>query len=189
MTQAHHRPKAPEQLRQALLDYAAKIIADEGLGSLTLDKVVKGTGISKGGLQHHFPSKNELINAIFIDLQQQFIDEVNAGMALDSNPVGRATRAWLNACGRMMPDEEKAINRALIAAMLADPALRSSWARFINHALPQDDAEPEFAQQLLLCRLAADGLWFATLCDYHNITELQRQSLITQLITLTEKMK
>ncbi|WP_236127670.1 hypothetical protein [Cedecea colo] len=67
--------------------------------------------------------------------------------------------------------------------------IRDSWALFINSALPRDEAEPEFAQQLLLCRLAADGLWFATLCDYHNITETQRQSLINQLIKLTEKMK
>ncbi|HEY1845272.1 MAG TPA: TetR/AcrR family transcriptional regulator [Buttiauxella sp.] len=189
MTLAHHRPKAPEQLRQTLLNCAAQIIAAEGLGGLTLDKVVKGTGISKGGLQHHFPSKDELINAVFIDLQQQLIDEVNAGMALDPNPEGSATRAYLNACGRMMPDEEQAINRALIAAMLADPSLRDSWALFINNALPQDDAEPEFAEQLLLCRLAADGLWFATLCGYHNITDVQRQALLARLLNLTEKLK
>lgn len=189
MTQAHHRPKAPEHLRQTLLNYAANIIAREGLGNLTLDKVVKGTGISKGGLQHHFPSKDELIDAVFIDLQRQFADEINTGIANDPNPVGRATRAYLNACARMMPDEEQAINRALIAAMLACPVMRDSWALFINNALPRDCVEPAFAEQLLLCRLAADGLWFATLCGYHNITDTQRQALLTRLITLTEKLK
>lgn len=188
MTLAHHRIKAPEHLKQTLLNYAATLIAREGLGNLTLDKVVKGTGISKGGLQHHFPSKNELINAVFIDLQQQLIDEVNAGMAEDPNPTGRATRAYLNACARMMPDEEQAINRALIAAMLGDPVMRDSWALFINNVLPMDNAGPEFAEQLLLCRLAADGLWFATLCGYHTITDTQRQALLSRLLTLTEKL-
>lgn len=180
------RPKAPQQLRQTLLTCAANIIAEEGLGSLTLDKVVKGTGISKGGLQHHFPSKEALINAVFIDLQQQFIAEINAGIACDPNPTGRATRAWVNSCGRMMPDEEQAINRALLAAMFADPHLRASWAHFINDFLPRDEATPEFAEQLLLCRLAADGLWFATLCGYHNVTTEQRQTLLARLLTLTE---
>ena len=187
MTLAHHRPKAPEQLRQTLLNCAAQIISAEGLGGLTLDKVVKGTGISKGGLQHHFPSKDALINAVFFDLQQRLLDEVNEGIAADPNPGGRATRAYLMACGRMMPDDEQAINRALIAAMLADPALRDSWALFINNSLPQDEADPEFAEQLLLCRLAADGLWFATLCGYHNITDGQRQALLARLLILREK--
>lgn len=188
MTLAHHRSKDPEHLKKTLLNYAANIIAKEGLGNLTLDKVVKGTGISKGGLQHHFPSKDELINAVFFDLQQQLMDEVNAGMAADPNPVGRATRAYLNACARMMPDEEQAINRALIAAMLGDPLMRESWALFINNNLPRDCAEPAFSQQLLLCRLAADGLWFATLCGYYNINDVQRTALLTRLLTLTENL-
>ena len=42
MKPVHPRPKAPQQLRQTLLTCAANIIAEEGLGSLTLDKVVKG---------------------------------------------------------------------------------------------------------------------------------------------------
>lgn len=187
MTESHHRPKAPEQLRQTLLACAAEIITAEGLGNLTLDKVVKGSGISKGGLQHHFPNKESLIDAVFIEVQQQFIDEIHTRIAADENAAGRATRAYVNACARMMPDEELAVNRSLIAAMFADPARRESWAQFINHALPDDEAEPEFAERLLLCRLAADGLWLATLCGYHNITEPQRRTLLSHLLTLTEK--
>ncbi|WP_408639726.1 hypothetical protein [Dryocola boscaweniae] len=61
--------------------------------------------------------------------------------------------------------------------------------RSINNALLQDDASPEFAGPLLLCRLAADGLWFATLCGYHNITDVQRQALLSRLLKLTENMK
>ncbi|WP_369123871.1 hypothetical protein [Dryocola boscaweniae] len=72
---------------------------------------------------------------------------------------------------------------------LSFPGLRDSWALFINNALPQDDASPEFAGPLLLCRLAADGLWFATLCGYHNITDVQRQALLSRLLKLTENMK
>ncbi|MEN3754151.1 TetR family transcriptional regulator [Mangrovibacter sp. SLW1] len=45
---ARSRNKDPQALRQSLLDFATHLIVTQGLHGLTMDKVVKGTGISKG---------------------------------------------------------------------------------------------------------------------------------------------
>ncbi|NDJ57724.1 TetR/AcrR family transcriptional regulator [Enterobacteriaceae bacterium 4M9] len=187
MRHAHHRPKDPQALRLRLLHSAAQIIAAAGLTGLTLDKVVRHSGVSKGGLQHHFASKQALVDGVFAELQQRFLDEINHEIAQEPEHNGRATRAYIRVCARRMSDEEQEINRVLMASMLAEPALRACWANFINHRLPQDDGNAQQNRQRLLCRLAADGLWFATLCGYHQQTPEQRLDIINHLLVLAER--
>lgn len=188
MSQAHHRPKDPAALRQQLLDSAARIIATRGLPALTLDKVVKESGISKGGLQHHFATRQALVDGVFQTLQLQMREEIDQEMAREPDTEGRATRAYIRACARLMPDHEQEMNRALMAAMMADPRLRDEWAEFINQ-LPQDPGDEAISRQRLLCRLAADGMWFAALCGCHSQAPEQRRWIIEQLLTLAERVK
>ncbi|ELQ6215130.1 TetR/AcrR family transcriptional regulator [Cronobacter dublinensis] len=189
MTQAHHRSKSPEIVRQTLLDCAAQVIAEEGLTGLTQAKVIRRAGISKGGLQHHFPTRQALVDGVVAHLQTAMLEEVHALMAKDPNPNGRATRAYIHACVRAMPDSEQAVNRALMSALFADPALQRNWGQFLNDALPRDDdekASPETVRRRLLCRMTADGLWFAALCGNHTVPPGERAALIETLLAMTE---
>lgn len=61
MSEAHHRSKQPDQVRAELLRVAIELIVSEGYESLTLDKVAKRAGVSKGGLQYRFSSKAVLL--------------------------------------------------------------------------------------------------------------------------------
>ncbi len=88
MTKAHHRSKSPEIVRQTLLDCAAQVIAEEGLTGLTQAKVIRRAGISKGGLQHHFPTRQALVDGVVAHLQTAMLEEVHALMAKDPNPNG-----------------------------------------------------------------------------------------------------
>lgn len=180
------RKKDPQALRMALLDCAAGIIAADGLSALTLDKVVRLSGISKGGLQYHFPGRQDLVDGVFTRLQDQFLEEINQQMAADPQPAGRATRAYIRSCARTMPDDEQAINRHLMAAIFADPLLRQQWAEFIRHALPADGGNEAAQQHWLLCRLAADGLWFAMLCECHDLTPERQAATLDRLLSFTE---
>jgi len=47
-----------------LLAAANKVVVDRGVDALTLDAVACQAGVSKGGLLHHFPSKEALITAM-----------------------------------------------------------------------------------------------------------------------------
>jgi AcrR family transcriptional regulator len=55
----HGRPT-----RETILDAAETVVVDSGAHALTLDDVHKRAGISKGGLLHHFRSKEALIDAM-----------------------------------------------------------------------------------------------------------------------------
>ncbi|AKE96167.1 TetR family transcriptional regulator [Cronobacter sakazakii] len=189
MSKAHHRSKSPEALRQTLLECAAGVIAEQGLTGLTQEKVIRRAGISKGGLQHHFPTRQALVDGVMHHLEQALLEEIQTLMAQDPNPNGRATRAYIHACVRKMPDSEQAMQRALMTAIFADPALQQRWGVFLRDALPRDDdehASPEKTRRRLLCRMTADGFWFAALCGDHTVPPDDRAALIETLLAMTE---
>lgn len=51
--------------RDKVLDAAEEIVANQGAAGLTIDSVAKAMGISKGGVQYCFGSKDALIDAMF----------------------------------------------------------------------------------------------------------------------------
>ncbi|MDX2131277.1 MAG: TetR/AcrR family transcriptional regulator [Planctomycetota bacterium] len=54
----------PPALRDRILDAAETVVVRQGIGSVTLEAVAAEAGISKGGLLHHFPSKDRLIEGM-----------------------------------------------------------------------------------------------------------------------------
>jgi AcrR family transcriptional regulator len=52
------------ELQNTLLDAAEAVVVRQGIANLTLDAVAAEAGMSKGGLLHHFPTKNRLVEAL-----------------------------------------------------------------------------------------------------------------------------
>ena len=72
MSTAHERKKQPEVVRRALIDCAARLAVDRGLHAVTVQAVSDAAGVTKGGLFHHFPNKEKLIEAVFQDKLMSF---------------------------------------------------------------------------------------------------------------------
>ena len=114
---AHHRKKQPEQVRRALLDCAAQIAAEQGAQAITIQAVAGRAGVTKGGLLHHFDSKQALLAAVFSDLLEQMDREIDRTMAGDPVARGRFTRAYVRACfsdrllGERLPADEEVVRR------------------------------------------------------------------------------
>jgi AcrR family transcriptional regulator len=188
MSTAHRRPKQPELLRQQLLQAASELAIQRGAPAVTLEAVARLAGVSKGGLLHHFPSKQALFDALYDSLQGQFDSEVSAAQAADPEPRGRAARAYLRVSAQgwgAAQDQQRW--QALIAAMLADPALRSRWRAWDDAACAPDQAPGEDPSLLLLCRLAADGLWLSDLLGSRSVSPEQRQAVIARLDALSRQ--
>lgn len=58
------RRNNPVQRRAEILDGAIRLIAQEGYYRFTLEELARCSGVSKGGLLHHFPSKEQLLLAV-----------------------------------------------------------------------------------------------------------------------------
>lgn len=66
----------PEKSRDRILKSAFKEMHQHGYQGMRIDQVLKNTGLKKGALYHHFPSKQVLAYAVLEELIQKRITEL-----------------------------------------------------------------------------------------------------------------
>lgn len=79
------RPQArplSEQKRDAILDAAAKLVAQMGTGAPTA-KIAKAAGVSEGTLFTYFATKDDLLNKLFVEIETGLAD-----MLASHPPIG-----------------------------------------------------------------------------------------------------
>lgn len=184
MKNAYKRKKQPELIRRALIEQAARITLEAGLSKVTFQAVADAVGVTKGGVMHHFSTKDALIKAVFDDAVAKFEDEVDALMAKDDLAHGSFTRAYINATINLSEQGQQEMNHqaTLYVLMLGDSHLRALWsevlqARLVRHQNTDD------GEALSLARLAADGLW---LSDFSGIQKFDKAAVYHRLIALTQ---
>lgn len=150
--------------RKSLLRAAATLVAERGYSALTLDAVGAATGVSKGGVLYHFPSKEALVAALLEELTAGFDTDQAAAHAADPVAPGAWTRAYVTASSNPQQDEPAQMAAvALLAAVGYDPLLLGPLQAHYAHWVTRlaDDGLPGVDAHVV--RLAADGLWAADL--------------------------
>ncbi len=186
MTEAHRRKKQPEQVRQQLLEVAARLSHEQGVAGITLDAVSQAAGVSKGGLLHHFPNKQALLDGLFDDLVARFDAAIEEAMAADPVAQGRFTRAYVDVCSKLDPDADVPGWRMLTIAMIAEPNLKGRWREWVS-CRAQEFADTDASPNCVLARLAADGLWLADLMQSHDLDAGARLALADNLKALSAR--
>lgn len=133
-----------ERTRANVLDAAASAIGERGPG-VSLDLIARRAGVSKGGLLHHFPSRDDLIAALMKRQREQFKRRLQE--ALDSEPegtAGRFTRAYVRAVFADVRNTDRAREQWTLFGMVGSSPGASRYMR-------EDDADRRE-------RLAQDGI-------------------------------
>ena len=182
---AHKRKKQPEVVRRALLDQAARITLEQGLTKVTFQAVADAVGVTKGGVMHHFATKNALVLEVFNDAMAKFETEVDAAMASDPVSYGSFTRAYIDATISLGEKAQAEYDNqaTLYVLMLGDSELRELWATWANAQLKKHAATDD-TETLSMVRLTADGIW---LSDFSGIHIADKQSLHDRLIKMTHR--
>ncbi|NIF67192.1 TetR/AcrR family transcriptional regulator, partial [Burkholderia sp. Cy-647] len=183
---SNRRKKAPAHVRAQLLQAAAEIATELGVQAVTLDAVAERAGVSKGGLQYHFRSKQALFDALFGQTLERFEQTMQAHLASDPHPPGANARAYLHAAmNETSPAASTNLLRVLVSSMMTDPEARERWAQPMREIARPDPLPLEQAARLMICRLAADGLWISELLGYQNLPSGLRDEIVRQLETMT----
>ncbi|MFA7413272.1 MAG: TetR/AcrR family transcriptional regulator [Rhizobium sp.] len=180
---AYTRKKRPELVRRALLDCAARLAVEHGPTAVTIQAVAEAAGVTKGGLLHHFASKQILIEAVFADLLAQLGREIDRYMAGDAVAYGRFTRAYVRAA---FADHELGTRSpwaALSVSLIAEPALRQLWSDWLEAQVGEHRATDD-TPMLEIVRLAADGVWLADLLQQDCGPTRDRTALEPHLLAL-----
>jgi AcrR family transcriptional regulator len=188
MTKANERKKQPALVRRSLLDNGARLCVEQGVAGLTLQAVANAAGVTKGGLLHHFSSKQVLIEEIFNERLQAFDTSISLAMKLDFELSGCFTRAYITATLEQIEKDDFIHWAALMMLLLTEPGLKKRWAEWLERLLERHrgtDSGPE----LQLARYAVDGLWLAGLLDEKERTATKREvlHLHSRLIEMTRK--
>lgn len=157
------RKNNPDAVRARLLECAARLIVDEGLPALTLENVAREAGVSKGGLLHHYPGKNALIDGLFEEVVDWFDSQVEDALEPVETTPARFSKAYLRvvaAIDMSVPEERRLA--VLMLMLSSDPHYCARWNQWVEARL-QRHAETDLTPFARTLRLAADGLWLSDL--------------------------
>lgn len=91
---------AQQDTRDRIFEAALEVCAEQGYHGTRMDEIVRRSGVSKGGVYHHFESKRELFLQLFDNLTAQVLEEAEefSPEATTAEALGQmfqAFDAWL----------------------------------------------------------------------------------------------
>lgn len=176
------RRRAPDTTRSEIIEKALEVAAELGASGFTLDAVAARTSVSKGALLHHFPTKVALLEGVIDHLGQMHTDAILAEAERDPEPYGRCARAYLRVTvNEPVTPQDVSIGRAVMAACAIEPTLAQRWNHWVERVTADDPEDPVGADDALMLRLLADGLWMSDLFGTHAVSPEQRKALLSLL--------
>jgi AcrR family transcriptional regulator len=151
----------PPKARQKVLDAARRIVEMRGAGHLTFDTLAEESGVTRGGITYHFPTKEDLLKALIEADMAQWDAMADAAAAAADLPCPRAARllGQVRCSLAEADDAHKRFVAGMLSAAMVDPGLLDPVRTHVGREFADwrwDDADLE--RYLLL--LAADGLFW-----------------------------
>lgn len=163
--------------RDALLDAAESVVLRDGITGLTLDAVATLAGASKGGLLHHFRSKDALIRGLVertVDRwRADYSEAIEAGTRSEPGQADAAARALISMSLGDMSCWTETCRRSsvvLVAALANDPGLvapvRGAYAQLLAR-IDSEGLDPGVVEVVML---VVHGLWFEWMFALREMT-------------------
>ena len=161
------RPKSID--REKLLDAAERLVAAKGAAGLTFGALARELGITKGGVQYSFPSKEALIDALFERWSASYEGLLRAA----GEAPGQPRLAWAHVKATAGSDENLNAKMAgLTGAILQTPEHLASTRAWYRARVEGLELATEEGRRARLAFLAAEG---AFALRYFNLMEIDPQ--------------
>lgn len=176
----------PPKAKSLILKAAREIVETRGAGALTFDELSKVSGVTRGGITYHFPTKDALLQALLDhDMQQWRAGE----QALAPKEVACPRQCELIGFLRTHTSEDDS-RRRFVTGMLSaavhqpellDPCRREVLQRYAG----RDWDEAELRAHVL--RLAAVGLFWDEVFGFQPLTPEARARFVALLERLARE--
>lgn len=179
MDNPYKRKKEPERVKQRILQVATQLLATKGLAGFSLQAVADLAGVTKGGVLHHFPNKQVLLQATVSEVIQQLDHEIEQYIKSDPEQYGCFTRAFIHFTLQTDVEGSGGLCTAVSMAMLNDRTFNQQWVQWLNTRLAQH-ATTDSCIELQILRAAADGLWltiYTDVADQSQIEQLKQEMM------------
>lgn len=176
------RSRNPELTRKKILQATHRVLHAGGyLTRFSLDAVAEEAGVSKGGLLHHFGSKDELLEAAAQDAIERFEARIAMRTMHGQQTAGAFTRAYIEVVLGEGHDQHAEFSPILLSYLRTAEA--GTRFDFWQRQSAQDGLNIPLAT---IIRLAVDGLIYTEMIDNAPVDEDFRQQLRKQLLALVD---
>jgi AcrR family transcriptional regulator len=157
---------------------ATRLVGAEGTEALTIDRLAKAAGVTKGGVQYHFATKDQLIMELLEFLLGSFDEELE----------GKEGRDWLLTYVDLTLSPETEGDAAAAAILTALPPGDTRGGPYEYYAAKwrtkasASGLDPALAN---IVRLAADGLWLER--AYGRISTEETKAVAQRLKLLVQQ--
>ena len=124
-SQPQSRDDRSKAIRERILDGAYEVLVELGHAGLRSSNIAKAAGVSRGGMLHHYASKEQLIAALYVRLIDQF--EEASWNIIDSTPDDQLVE------GLLADTQQRFLSEAFLAAL--DILVASSEEKLIAESL------------------------------------------------------
>ena len=154
-------PKEKRSTVDQIFFAVMELILEGGLPAVTLSSVCRRAGISKGGLMHHYPSKEALVDAFVSRSSDECLSEIHEHLQPIARGSGKRTKAFVDL---MLKDP--AMCRSESSREIAAVMIALMQGQMISHAEDlydrlavelRDDGVSQAVIELTVT--SVDGLW------------------------------
>ncbi len=171
--------------REHILDTGLAIIEREGLTGLTFEGLAAESGVTKGGLLYHFPSREALVEAIHRHVAEQWsaaVQGVAGGREAEQLEDRERVEAYLRST--------REATRAELLLMLEaadNRSLHRVWRDVLDRWAPANGSDDDAGVRRLIVQLAADGLWLHAAIGGEPLPEKLRARVDRELAALLDQ--
>lgn len=176
----------PPKARQRVLDAARRIVEERGAGHLTFEELARVSGVTRGGITYHFPTKEDLLRGLIEADMAQWESAAVPPTELPAGCICPRTAAALGQLRCHLSEDEahKRFVHGMLSAAMVDQSLLDPVRR--HHAQEFADwrwDEADLRRFLLLS--AAEGLFWQDLFNLSPLPDearLRLKALIERLL-------
>lgn len=178
--------RQPALTRERVLAAARREALESG-SALSLASVAQRAGVSKGGLLHHFPTKEALLQALALEIIGEFRTRVDRAVAAEAASVGQAPGSWVRGYIEVsfkMAEDFEALYAAWGAMEVADDvrAVILEAQQFMVERCEHDGLPPGRAHAV---RCACDGALLARRAWLPELDDVQRSRMKDEMLSWT----
>jgi len=170
--------------RDKLLDAAEAVTMEKGPAGLTIAAVAERMGITNGGVQYSFRSKESLIAAMFERWQEEYAKHMVELGAVPDDDVSRI-RAHI-AYGSNYDDRSRRGAPTLLLSLLNSPAHMVQVRRWYRNRLDAIDVSTPEGRWLRLAFLAMEGAFLMRLFGLIEMDSDEWRSIVDDVWALCD---
>lgn len=179
MNDNYKRKKDPIENRRLILESAVELANKFELSQISFDALAKSCGLSKGGIIHHFPTKESIFHTLFNESFDEYRKLVSQEMKSADLPNSSIALLRVNFRGRN-DENYKKLMKVIFKCLVNNEQYCQQWNKWFEEDIMADlNAENETAT--LIGSLVAVGLWNMDALDLYKIEAIKMDKVLSTL--------